>query len=191
MPASDLIRLRYGATCASCGSALARGSHARWDRSARTATCKRCVERDCVVASAPAELDRGDAGRSAAREWQRRHDRRENRIRAEHKHLGALMLALSSDPYSTSAWGQGAKGERVIGRRLDRLRDDGIAVLHDRRFPGSRANIDHIVVSQAGVFVIDTKHYKGRVEQRDPGGCSRLIFGSTSEAVTGRSSWRG
>jgi hypothetical protein len=50
------------------------------------------------------------------------------------------------------------------------LREQGIAVLHDRRIPGSRANIDHLVVSQAGVFVIDTKHYKGRVEQRDLGG---------------------
>jgi hypothetical protein len=42
--------------------------------------------------------------------------------------------------------------------------------LHDRRIPGSRANIDHLVVAPAGVFVIDAKNYKGRVERRDRGG---------------------
>ena len=41
-----------------------------------------------------------------------------------------------------------------------------MAVLHDRRIPGSRANIDHLVISPAGVFVIDAKNYKGRVERR-------------------------
>src|SRR6266571_1114104 len=45
-----------------------------------------------------------------------------------------------------------------------------MSVLHDRRIPGSRANIDHIVVAPWGVFVIDAKNYKGRVEKRDRGG---------------------
>ena len=53
------------------------------------------------------------------------------------------------------------------------MREQGIAVLHDRRIPGTRANIDHLVISQAGVFVIDTKHYKGKVERRDVGGWFR------------------
>ncbi len=57
-----------------------------------------------------------------------------------------------------------------MGRSLDGLRAEGFAVLHDRRIPGTRANIDHIVVSPAGVFVIDAKNYNGRVEQRDVGG---------------------
>jgi hypothetical protein len=47
-------------------------------------------------------------------------------------------------------------------------------VLHDRRVPGSRANIDHIVVSSAGVWVIDAKRYKGkRPELRVEGGILR------------------
>ena len=53
---------------------------------------------------------------------------------------------------------------------MPELRAEGFAVLHDRRIPGTRANIDHIVVSPAGVFVIDTKNWSGRVEQRDVGG---------------------
>lgn len=79
-------------------------------------------------------------------------------------------LALTDDPASTKAWDKGAAGERVIGDSLDGLRDEGFAVLHDRRIPGTRANIDHIVVSPAGVFVIDTKNWSGRVEQRVVGG---------------------
>ncbi|WP_239453423.1 MULTISPECIES: nuclease-related domain-containing protein [Microbacterium] len=35
-------------------------------------------------------------------------------------------------------------------------------VLHDRRIAGSRANIDHIVIAPAGVWVIDAKRYKGK-----------------------------
>ena len=53
---------------------------------------------------------------------------------------------------------------------MPELRGEGFAVLHDRRIPGTRANIDHIVVSPAGVFVVDTKNWSGRVEQRDVGG---------------------
>ena len=53
---------------------------------------------------------------------------------------------------------------------MPELRGEGFAVLHDRCIPGTRANIDHIVISPAGVFVIDTKNWSGRVEQRDVGG---------------------
>lgn len=49
----------------------------------------------------------------------------------------------------------------------------GIATLHDRRIPGSKANINHLAVGPAGVFVIDAKRYKGRVEKRDVGGWLR------------------
>jgi len=34
-------------------------------------------------------------------------------------------------------------------------------VLHDRRVPHTRGNIDHIVITAEGVWVIDTKNYKG------------------------------
>lgn len=169
--AEEPIRLRYPASCAACGSDLPRGSLAHWDRTAKAATCVACLAGGETGAAAPvAEIDRGQAGASAAREWKLRHERREARIRGQHTRLGGLLLALSSDPHSTTAWAIGARGEQTIGHSLDRLREHGIAVLHDRRIPGSRTNIDHLVVSQAGVFVIDTKHYKGRVEQRDVGG---------------------
>jgi hypothetical protein len=43
-------------------------------------------------------------------------------------------------------------------------------VLHDRRIPGRVANIDHIVIAPGSVYVIDAKHYTGRVERRTSGG---------------------
>jgi hypothetical protein len=70
--ADELIRLRYPATCAACGSDLRRGSLAHWDRTAKTATCGRCFAGGETTVAAPVvEIDRGQAGASAAREWKR------------------------------------------------------------------------------------------------------------------------
>jgi hypothetical protein len=119
------------------------------------------------------EVDIDVAGGSARREYERRKTGREQRIRAAHPKLGGLILALSDDPQSTRAWERGAIGEELLAERLKDLPSD-MRVLHDRRVPGSRANIDHIVVSSAGVWVIDAKRYKGkRPELRVEGGILR------------------
>lgn len=46
--------------------------------------------------------------------------------------------------------------------------------------PGSRANVDHLAVTALGVWVIDAKRYRGRVEVRKP------LFGSRKLIVGGR-----
>jgi hypothetical protein len=53
--------------------------------------------------------------------------------------------------------------------------------LHDLAVPGSRANIDHLVIGPGGVFVIDSKHHRGRL-QLD--GSGRLWHGRYSRAPT-------
>jgi hypothetical protein len=58
-----------------------------------------------------------------------------------------------SDP--PSVWEQGASGERIVGARLDRIA--GIEVLHDRRIPGTLADIDHIAIGPGGAYVIAAK----------------------------------
>ena len=169
-----VLRLRYPATCCSCHAELARGALAAWDREKKTATCSACLESSASgVTGIPVKVDRGTAGGSARQEFERRHERREAAIRERHKRLGGVILALSSDPQSTTAWAVGARGEETVGRNLEALRAEGIAVLHDRRIPGTKANIDHIVISTAGVFVVDPKNYRGKVEQRDIGGLFR------------------
>jgi hypothetical protein len=64
------------------------------------------------------------------------------------------------------SYGKGAEGERKTGRVLDDRKLAGYRVLHDRRIPGSRANIDHIAIGPGGVFVVETKSYKGKLEIR-------------------------
>ena len=119
------------------------------------------------------ELDSGTAGASARREHERRVAKREDRIRTRHPRLGGLILAVTDEPQSTRAWERGAVGEEKLARRLDELLARGARVLHDRRIPGTRANIDHIVVGPAGIFVIDAKRYKGRPHLRVEGGIFR------------------
>jgi Nuclease-related domain len=63
----------------------------------------------------------------------------------------------------TRAWADGARGERATARRLRRLERHGYMVLHDLQVPGSRANLDHLAVGPAGVFVIDSKRFEGRL----------------------------
>jgi hypothetical protein len=70
---------------------------------------------------------------------------------------------------ATWAWRRGAQGERKTARLLARLEPDGWTVLHDLAVPGSRANIDHLAIGPPGVFVIDSKQYRGRLRQAADG----------------------
>jgi hypothetical protein len=79
------------------------------------------------------------------------------------------------------AWRRGAVGERRTARRLAGLERHGWAVLHDLAVAGSRANLDHLVIGPAGVFVIDSKQYCGRL-RLDPSG--RLWHGRYPLAPT-------
>ena len=62
------------------------------------------------------------------------------------------------------AWRQGAAGERRTARLLAPLEHQGWAILHDLAVPGSTANIDHLALGPGGVFVIDSKQYRGRLQ---------------------------
>ncbi len=47
-------------------------------------------------------------------------------------------------------------------------------VLDDRRVPGAKATVTHIVVAPSGVWVVEAKDLQGRVERRDVGGWFRI-----------------
>lgn len=117
-------------------------------------------------------LDLGRAGHSAREEYRRRMARREERILADHPRLAPLRHVIGP-AQATRAWEQGAKGEVKVGRRLDAIASPDCVVLHDRRIPRSRANIDHMVVTRKQVWVVDTKRYKGRPQKRVEGGFGR------------------
>ncbi|WP_067144001.1 nuclease-related domain-containing protein [Microtetraspora malaysiensis] len=83
--------------------------------------------------------------------------------------LAAAAVAAAADAVhrwrshsSVTAWRKGAAGERATARLLRRLERAGYTVLHDRALPASRANVDHLVIGPAGVFVVDSKKWDRR-----------------------------
>jgi hypothetical protein len=80
-----------------------------------------------------------------------------------------MARALWGRRQSTLSWASGAKGERAVAARLARVSTKGVVSLHDRRIPGSRANIDHIAVGPSGIFVIDSKVVSGKISTRATG----------------------
>jgi hypothetical protein len=195
------MRLRYAGVCRLCGTGLPARVEAIYERPTKTV---RCVGHEldnpntsAVVAGAepaavatpvaePAVIDvveSGTAGASARREFDRRRTKREERVRAKYPRLGGLLLALTDEQQSTRAWDIGAAGEERLGKGLDRRGSDTVRLLHDRRIPTSRANIDHLAVTARGVYVIDAKKYRGRPQLKVEGGLfrpreQRLLVGS-------------
>jgi hypothetical protein len=107
--------------------------------------------------------------------------------------IGGVALAISGEPQSMRAWERGSIGEQKLAEALEGV--DGTTVLHDRRVPGTRGNIDHIVIAPAGVFVVDAKRYKGLIRIRDRGSLlkrdERLYVGSRDcSALAENMSWQ-
>jgi hypothetical protein len=210
------IRLRYPAVCSGCRRELPARTEAVWDRGKRAATCLACLERAAGAPpgnvdgatpdagdhftsgeqASPLPLVRGEAGASARRRYERLHTQRETSARRRYGRLGGIYLALTNESQSTRAWATGSRGERALGAYLEKLHNDSsIIVLHDRRIPGSRANIDHLAITPTGIYVIDAKNYTGKVQKLDKGGwfstdlhlyvgrrdCTRLITGMTKQ----------
>ncbi len=197
--------LRYAGTCARCGTSLAAGTTADYDRASKTVACVTCQPRQAPfgqtdppstpaatgpisegVATGPAappssakeppvlEVVDGQGGASAAAEFQRRHDARQERVTVRFPRIGRFLLAVFDDPQSTKAWSVGAEGERILSKMLASVAGNSLRVLHDRRIPGTRANIDHLVVTPTGVFVVDAKRYRNaRPALRVEGGLLR------------------
>ena len=196
-----VLALRRNDTCVSCDSALTAGTKAGWDSTTQTVTCLPCLALTAAQTHVPepahlppplAPIDRGTAGASVTREAERRAERhrkrqeervvadRERRAArgAEHPVLGRAVNLVTPKveaqpaPQHVKAWTTGAPGERAVGEALDRIQ--GIVVLHDRRKVRSRGNIDHVAITPAGVWVIDTKRSPGKkIEYRNLGGWFR------------------
>lgn len=83
----------------------------------------------------------------------------------------------------------GEEGERVTAEALAGLSAEFL-VHHDLRIDGSDANVDHVIVGPTGVYVIDSKHWAGRVSiGRGTLWCGRHPQRRRS-AGTSRSRWR-
>lgn len=186
------MRLRYAGQCRICEIEIPARTEAIYERSTRTVRCLTHHETATLSDSDAGGLtpsvetpaaDVGTPGGSARREFDRRQQAREARVRAKHPKLGGLILALGEESQSTTAWRTGAVGEERLGARLNELCTDSMLVLHDRKIPRTRTNIDHIAVTPTGIWVIDAKKYRGRPSLKVEGGLVRprtekLLVGS-------------
>ena len=58
------------------------------------------------------------------------------------------------------SYSKGLKGEELVEQVLSSL-DDSYFLINDFSFPDKKGNIDHILACPSGIFVIETKNYKG------------------------------
>ena len=97
-------------------------------------------------------VDEGESASSKAREL---------------REQAAVAMAESGRlAQEAAAWEAGAEGERRVAEALSGLADGpNVLVLHDRLLrPGrSQANLDHVVVSPGGAFLVDAKNWAGNV----------------------------
>ncbi len=113
-------------------------------------------------------VESGLAGGSARREFEARRSARRERVRRRLGNvLGEVLLAVTNEPQSTRAWAQGAAGEAKLAAALVGV--PNLMVLHDRSVARTRGNLDHLLIAPAGVFVVDAKNYRGRIEVRNLG----------------------
>lgn len=188
------MMLRRDDVCSSCATSVPAGTRAQWDAAAKAVTCLACLDQPVEPVTPEAEsdsvpappdstalhpdtaaIDIGVPGASARKEFERRRAKREQRIEEKwgSGRLGRFVKAVSDDPQSTTAWAQGAKGEERVAEILHERLGDHAVLLHDRKVPSTRGNIDHLAIASSGVWIIDAKRYKGKVERRDVGGFLR------------------
>jgi len=122
------------------------------------------------------------AGRSANREANRRRERLLQQRKARSR-LARVVLGPSAQEKRLAEeekhWATGARGEELLATMLAKRCPEAV-FLHDRRIPRSRANLDHIAITHSGIYVIDAKRYRGKIEVR-----SRL-FGESKLVIAGR-----
>ena len=139
-------RLRYGGRCVSCGTKIPKGADGWHDASVSKVSCASCpplgVQPSTTVA-VPRRRQNPVGGTSALAVGQSRRD-----------HL----------------WVKGAAGEYLMAKSLHERLGDRAVILNDRAIPGSRANIDHVVVAPSGVWIVDSKLWKGLIQVKTVGG---------------------
>jgi hypothetical protein len=172
-----VLVFRKEGVCDSCDATLPAGVKGQWNSSTKKVCCLEhgVIKQPPVVTEELGEREpnRGTAGKSAKEKYSEMHNTEEENVRnrfGRFKRLGEIAVFLHDDSQKTVNWQVGSVGEEIVGARLDLLAQEfDFEVLHDRRRPPTKANIDHMVVTPAGVYVIDAKNYEGQIEVQQPG----------------------
>ena len=141
---TKLLALQRPATCRCCGSQLSVGTQAWWDSEAGRVECGNCRS------SSEGQIER----------------RATSRI--------AKVAKFFADTDSARDGAERVPRDGTLSVHLHSQLGHRAVVLDDRRVPGSRTHIDHIVIAPSGVWVVDTNEYDGRVERRDIGGWFKM-----------------
>jgi len=72
----------------------------------------------------------------------------------------------------------GRDGERHVGELLEGLRENGARIFHD--VPGEGFNLDHVVISTRGIYVVETK------TRRKPSPHAKVVYDGRTVTVAGR-----
>ena len=156
-----LITAKRISVCEVCARKVPVGSPIYWSR-ARSVI--RCESDKPIDATGTDGAVVGVAGGSARRQYKSKAEWDEDTVISRFPKMGRFLNLLNDDPQSTMAWKQGAVGEEAAGALLAQLaQQNGWVLLNDRRIRGSKANIDHIFITDKTVFVIDEKNYRGLV----------------------------
>ena len=158
--------LRYGGNCESCGAQIEKRDLGWHDPVAKKVRCIHCGPDASNKIDEPLTSGRTDpiGGSSALREGRSRRDPK---------------------------WTKGAAGEYLMDLSLHKHVNEPAVILTDRLVWGTQSNVDHIVVAPSGVWIIDSKTWKGRIEYKSSSMFStekRLFVGgkdrtSTVEAI--------
>jgi hypothetical protein len=92
----------------------------------------------------------------------------------EPTHVGVLFFLVAVAAAILLAWGdrrlgnflKGAKGEEWVAHELAFLNAKH-TVFNGLRLGGGKQNFDHIIVGPSGIFVVETKNWRGSVEFHD------------------------
>ena len=72
----------------------------------------------------------------------------------------------------------GREGERAVGQYLECLREKGYRIFHD--ILGENFNLDHVIISKKGIFVVETKTYS-----KPEKGEAKIIFNGEELSING------
>lgn len=74
---------------------------------------------------------------------------------------------------------QGRDGEKAVGQYLEKLREQGVQLFHD--IPSKGFNLDHVLICQSGIYVIETKTYS-----KPDKGVPKIVYNGKSVLINGK-----
>ena len=155
--------------CAMCNSRFPTGTAMYWSKKGKKVCCT--LDFEILQYQVSNVRESGLAGRSAQERGVQVRALVTKRYKDKYGVLlgGFLDLWNEGKDEKSEKWFKGSKGEKNLASKLQKYSDShGYKSLHDRKMPRSKGNIDHILITDRGIFVIDAKNFSGKIEIRSP-----------------------